>query len=149
MNLRAALVEGVSQTQGPWMAVGEEGVVHLELYNPLQTQLQLDRLTLSVTFTAAVAAGDKARPGDSCAVVAAGESSGGGGVAKTAGCQDMDKDLQEQAGGAVLVEHKDLSLAAGGRYVVAMRMTAREPGTIRVTGLVWRLGGVVTCTHEV
>ena len=44
---------------------------------------------------------------------------------------------------------KDLILAAGGRYVGAMRMTALQPGTIRVKGLVWRLGGVVLCRHEV
>ena len=148
VNLRAALGEGVSQTQGTWMAVGEEAVVHLELFNPLQTQLQLDHLTLDLTFTPAVLVEEMSAPssqGSQASVVAGGRVARSG-VAWASG---TDVDAEEVEDARLVVEKKDLILAAGGRYVVAMRMTALQPGTIRVKGLVWRLGGVVLCRHEV
>ena len=133
VNLRAALWEGAAWTQGPWMAVGEEAVVHIELYNPLQTQLQLDQVTLSLCLTPSRRAEDREAPD---------RSAEDGVVARAEECAGALQD------GRVTVERKDLSLAAGGRYVVAIRMTALEPGTILVKGLEWRLAGVVRCVHS-
>jgi hypothetical protein len=143
VNLRAALVDGGGWTHGPWMAVGEEAVVHLELYNPLQTQLQLDELTLLVSLTPAHACTDGEAPPGSA--VAGGREDGEAVMGEDGRWGEAGPDRGDAR---VTVERKDLCLAPGGRYVVAMRMTARAAGTLVVCGLAWRLAGVVRCVHQ-
>ena len=124
------------------MAVGEESFLEIELHNPLQMSLQLDDLTLALSFSPAAPAGPEDLSATANASAPSRDGAGGGAA-------DSDEAAETGFGHpSVDVEKKCLNLAPGARYVVRLRVCGRQPGIIKIKGLVFKLFGVVICIHE-
>eukprot|EP00887_Chlorella_sp_A99_P001561 scaffold8.g1561.t1 len=98
--------------------VGEVVGLDVELRNPLQVDLAITRLRLACTFEPAAGGG----------VAAEGPTSpGGAGAAAAAGFQ---------------VREESITLRAGERVMVHLRVVPLRPGVLEVGGVAWTLGGV-------
>jgi hypothetical protein len=167
VNLRATLSEGSGQLKGAWVPMDEDIFVEVEVDNPLQVALQLDDLTLTYLFQAAVPQDQyaSASGADKLGTSAGSAPASSGAAIASAGAAiasaGAGASLADEASGAgnglggdqgladcVEIERKSLNLAAGARYVVRIRLVARRAGTLRLTGLSWKLAGAVCCVRE-
>ena len=151
-NLRAALPDPVPRNQRS-VVVGEETVWHVQLHNPLLVPLELHDLTLAYTFSSSGPEQGK-ESGGGAGGTGAQDDGGAGGDGANAGGEEPWGEGEGDGGTGdtsqdrpLRVEKLKVTLEAGTRKEVAIKLCALKEGWVFVRGLRWRLGGAVRCVR--
>lgn len=129
---RAVLAEAPRHT----CCAGEVVGVDVELRNPLQVDLALTRLRLACTFEASSSGG-----GTGGGIISPSADGAAAGVTGWHG-QERSQQPQQQAGLGFEVREESITLRAGERVVMHLRVWPLQPGRLEVGGVAWKLGGV-------